>query len=945
MNNSSFFKNFICRVGGLPSNTFQSLRVNLTFNNLIKYFDIELKIQNKQQTVSKIFFNCVALVTETKDRGFLLNTKRKLLKGININENELALLKKLIPIEKWKNVKDLNHFLISKFKLKEEIKRYYFIETSEIRQKLKSLIIDSDFQKGLLISSSSLYNTQNLYLESSNNNLNGRLEQIERGLIRYFSRMVMKATPFGTFCSIIPGKILSNSGKNTLNRLYFNADPQKKESLLQTNKELYGNLIEYCKNHKGINRWLNLELNSTIEYKKESLSFLTEQKGQEIFQELANNPVLELLINELQRISIITYDKLFKLIVSNQKIDAKEKEIESYIDRLIEIGFIRFKIGIPEQEVNWTEKLLSILSNLKDKNSKKIVDLLEQLINKTKKFKTSDVNDRKKILHYLNKKIEKTFNQLNIIPDLRIDLPFYEDATADCKANIYINNQFDCIEKSLIDYIKMTRKMAYPRMEQISMRHFFEKKYKNSDIKVTLLDFYRDFYKDHYKNHLEKLQKINYFNIETNRELENYNINNPFNLKEIEIIQQASKRINNLILTKWTKDLDAEKITISSKELGEITKSIGEVPNSPFSVSLFSQLFFTNSKKNETQIVISGGKYLLGFGKYFSRFMYLFGKKQQKELFENNIESNDIISAEICGDANFNANLHPPLFKWEIGYPTSEGGSTENEIKITDIVVEKHPINNSSLVLKHLTEEKYILPFDLGFLNPMMRPTLYQLLSKFSPPNSYTFPVPNKIPQLNKNNNSDKNKKIIDTPKIVYRPRIVFNDNIIIERRCWIIPSIEFPAIRQNENDVDYFIRINRWTRDNKIPEEVYAKINVIQAKEQLVNGNDEIEQSQESSELLTNKKEETTEIIKSEKEVEKKNPEDKEKRKKYSRDHYKPQYIDFRNPLLVNLFGRITVNLKNYEVHLEERYPNENDLFEYNGKKFVTEQIFQVNI
>jgi hypothetical protein len=51
--------------------------------------------------------------------------------------------------------------------------------------------------------------------------------------------------------------------------------------------------------------------------------------------------------------------------------------------------------------------------------------------------------------------------------------------------------------------------------------------------------------------------------------------------------------------------------------------------------------------------------------------------------------------------------------------------------------------------------------------------------------------------------------------------------------------------------------------------------------------------------------------------------------------DHLgKPQYVDFRNPLLVDLFSRMTENLETFQVILEERLPGRDHLirWERNG-------------
>ncbi|PIQ09555.1 MAG: hypothetical protein COW71_05855 [Ignavibacteriales bacterium CG18_big_fil_WC_8_21_14_2_50_31_20] len=981
MISSSLFPNFICRVGGLPTNIFDNLRTKDTYDKLKILFDLESIIAQKRELISELMFSEIQLVADNRDRNFLLNVKRDLYNSKTINHEKLNRVSNTISLNVYEHILNYQNLLIDKQKTEEDIKRSYSIETEIIRKNFKSHLKNSDFQKGLLISSNSLYKTQEFYFKSPNTQTNGRLEQTERGLLRYFSRMAMKATPFGTFCSIIPGDIILGSNNNKQSKFVFNGNPQVKESLLQINKGLYGNIIEHCKNRKEIREWFNLELNPTIRNDNSSLLFLTAQDGKEIFQKLPSNPVIELLTKELQKLSLTTYGNLIKLIAFNDNIDAEENEIEEYIDKLLEIGFIRFKIGISEQEVEWAEKLKIILFPIEDTHAKTIIALIELLIDKTNEFKNSDVRKRGEILYDLKETIESAFIRMEIKSNLITDLPFYEDATSNCDVKIDANENFDIIEQNLSKYINFTRKLAYPRFEQISMQHFFQIYYKDSRKEVPLLQFYEDFYREHYKEHLDKQQKIkaSKYNNEIDDELRSYNTSNPFNLESIGTLQKASRDIQNLIAQKWIDNLKADEIKINYEELSNITKELPEIPKSHFSTSLFSQIILPSTAESELRLILPSGKYLLGYGKYFSRFLYLFNKDQQNKLYKANNESTDVIVAEICGDANFNANLHPPLVKWEISYPTSEGGLAEHEIKSTDLFVENTPNNNTTLKLKHKPSGKYIIPLDLGFLNPMMRPPLFQLLSKFSSPSTFSLPIPeqpfiwqHKIlgkkeieetkdaktnGEINQENNANEKQKADNDPKIIYRPRIVFDDNIVVARKCWIISSKIFPAFQQNEEDYNYFIRINRWIKQHNIPAEVYIKITVLPIKRESLKDDDKNKTTNEKS------SEETTEIkdienndkttiennyIENE-EINKFKPNGieaikKEKQNKMSRDLNKPQYIDFRNPLLVNLFGKITVNLSNYTAYLEERYPLNETLPEFNGNKFTTEQIFQMN-
>jgi hypothetical protein len=66
-------------------------------------------------------------------------------------------------------------------------------------------------------------------------------------------------------------------------------------------------------------------------------------------------------------------------------------------------------------------------------------------------------------------------------------------------------------------------------------------------------------------------------------------------------------------------------------------------------------------------------------------------------------------------------------------------------------------------------------------------------------------------------------------------------------------------------------------------------------------------------------------------------------KRTQPSKDFFKPQFMDFGNPLLVGLLGRIATGLKGFQAVFEERYPDRPALPEHDGHKFVTELVVQL--
>jgi hypothetical protein len=158
---------------------------------------------------------------------------------------------------------------------------------------------------------------------------------------------------------------------------------------------------------------------------------------------------------------------------------------------------------------------------------------------------------------------------------------------------------------------------------------------------------------------------------------------------------------------------------------------------------------------------------------------------------------------------------------------------------------------------------------------------LYQLLATFG----YQTPSQSTLTEI-VNNYYNKNKG----QEIYFQPRICVGERLIIQRKRWFVSKDYLPLKLNNETESGYFIRLNRWITENKIPLKVFITI--------------------KPSEAESGEREKT--------------------------DDYKPQYIDFESPVFVQLFHKlikkVTTKLKIEEIlpYPAEKIENKNFASEY---------------
>ena len=152
----------------------------------------------------------------------------------------------------------------------------------------------------------------------------------------------------------------------------------------------------------------------------------------------------------------------------------------------------------------------------------------------------------------------------------------------------------------------------------------------------------------------------------------------------------------------------------------------------------------------------------------------------------------------------------------------------------------------------------------------MGRSQLFQLLEKFSKV-EYLFPQPvlNSINQsvdtlITKEGERENDPKQVEQGVVTY-PRITYKDILILQRKNWSVPKTKLPIRQPMDSDWQYFKNVNIWRKELKMPDEVFVFVN-----NDRWGGNI-----------------------------------DPELTKKLTRDDYKPQYINFNNPLMINLLEK----------------------------------------
>lgn len=784
------------------------------------------------------------------------------------------------------------------------------------RRTLRRWAADADFAKGLLLSSRVLSAEMERYLASPVAELGAKERQIERGLLRYLTRMAMKTTPFGTFTALTAGRLAGGEESSSAGAepLTFTADPRRKRSLVRLNKRLFTVVVDDLLADRDVRRALPVELNPTLHpedpegtgSREGAVSgagrwrFLVSRDGLEVFQRLAHGPVVD-LYRQLLADGPRPLAEIEELLAGDSRLEAGRAEVEAFSDRLLEIGLLRTRTGVPVQEADWDRPLRRALAAVEGEAAARARDCLGRLRELCDDYAAAAVDERRELLGTT----VRTFRDAYDV-DRRhrgLNPPFYEDAGTAAELPIP-RARLAAAVGDLAAYVRLTRPLAWPRREQVAMRHFHDRHHAGRP--VPLLRFYEDYHREHMKGFLEgRNQAVQAAAARDTLAADgegpgeadeagaepppDLDYQNPFGLDSVEAMKRANEELIRRQRRLWRADPDAAVLTLTREDLEAATAGLPPVSGAGLSTSVFCQLLPGCGSGGATALLMRS--LLAGCGKYFSRFLEVMPPRVRSDLRARNGSRQDVLLAEIGADGDFNANLHPSLVPWEIAYPTGEGGAAEGELRVPDLVVERSPSEAGSLVLRHAPSGKRVVPLDLGFQNPMMRPPLFRLLSFLGPPTNYYLPLPETPWEPGAEPDPE------DRPRVLYRPRIAFGGGLFLGRRRWTVTERSFPARHGAESASDHFARVDRWRRTHGLPREVFLRIQRFTRSGPRRRGH-----------------------------------------------LNKPQYVDFANPLLVDRFRRSADGLESFAMHLTERLPHRDQLPAFGDERFATELVLQLD-
>jgi lantibiotic biosynthesis protein len=919
------FKHGMLRICG---DTFENLN-DLNIDFLPKIEQLALAQHNhteqKDLLVDQIF-DYIKNAPDPVQQKKMLNIKRSVFNNRFIKEKELDFFLGQIEPALLQALQQWNGRLAGLDQQLQALENDYAAASKAISLRFLQLAQTELFKKGLILGSHDLLNRLLHYAKHPNDVFSGKYYHIEQGLMKYYSRMVAKTSPFSTFTNLSPVGYQEAPSSNQV----FLHDMADKP--LQSRVRLNNYLLMFLKNlltkYVPFSQNLRINVNPSLRLLGEEYVFLINENNTESFQRIAQSDIIEFIIETIQENGQMTYREIVGVLT--EAVEAAPEEIEAYLNKLLQYGLIEYTFPISGNDPNWIPKLFALLKanptpttalgkltealqTIADKcvayeqgNSQQRITLLQEIYNlffaaymlvhedaglpESERAQMSDViaaanaGDNIDIKRFLplRPKADKGGNtEFTITNSTLITLKpkniLFEDThkapfvvlNKNIVENLAAKLNRAFIELSQFDYYEDSRK---------NYIQFYDEKYADTE-KVSLLQFYEDYARD---KQLKDAAAKNKDGAAVNEAvLSNFE-------KKMESWQQTfikvlAQQIQGRTSTENTIDIPLQCIIDTNSLESVLPKQYKSA------VGAFCQIVSAekNSEK-KYQLMING--VFPGYGKMTSRFLHLFDPSITQDIRAwNESFAQDGFFAENADASFFNGNIHPLLMPYQIAVPGGHVNTVkENLIPVNDLSVTKRT-DGEGLQLVDATG-KPVVVFDLGFQGLFGRSALYKMLNGFSLGYVADFSI-----VVSAVNNEFA---VTAGEDIAVCPRITIEDSIIIQRKLWVVNHSRFPKYGENDSPLKKFTQIRAWQKEIGLPTEFFVWVNRHDNKGAV--------------------------------EADKAIPKDAEK----------PQYIHLDNPILLQLLAKYFQY--NAPLNISEVLPQGDDMLTVEGKKYVTEFLIQ---
>lgn len=882
---AEIFPYLLARVASEPIDDIeQFLSVEAELND---WLAIGYKLAQERESNCEAIFKAFKRVQKANDRLVLIEVKRNIFNQRDSSAEALTTVKKYLSSDEQEKLEVYTKWLHEYDQKQAQLLAAFDLGIAQNRTHLKQLIQNKHFKNGLLLSSSNLLDQLEVYFAKSPELFRKKDLQVELSLLKYLTRMYTKTSPFGTFTNlgIESPHWLPGSAPTALNL------SSTVSSHIQINHLFLAWLEQEIRLIRSVGKWFELKLNPSLRKVAHQYVFYVNADSQsEDFHKITVDPLLEYIVELLKGTGFKDAMHLGELVAMLlEQVDAEEEDLENYLYRLVSLGLLEIHITPPQKGHCWERVLTEALREKIVEKSPFVCLLIKQLDQLSickKQYTSADFTKRSVLLKKIHTIIEGI---ISLVKEQQITEQGEQETSPKVSEGLRNNMLYEDTFRTtnlLIHQAKFKQlaEKIYPLAEQSlqgRLRHF-----SLMDANSLFLAKYAkedrvpflDFFEEYYIQIIQNKRT----ELANNEQFVQHLAASKNTWKHTKQSWQVALYENIQMHT----EVHHHQVNLNVALLEKLQTVLPAQPKTKKFRAAFLQFF---NDQGTTKAFLNA--LTIGYGKMYSRFLndstHTLVTEGIKDWNKSLADSAELLIENRDG-SSANANIHPRLMPAQIqlNHDESMQGSTTG-VTLDQLAI-RYNTHQEEIELVHLATGKVCRVFDLDFQVIDQRSEMFKFLAIFDPT---TVPLyfdiidqANKVHAMN-----------VSGSEIQILPRITFESDIILQRKTWVIPAKLLPANQTNQLSA-YFLAVNKWANQLGLPRKVFMRMDRQDATKSIAHPN---------------------------------------------RDLYKPQFVDFSNPLIFRIFDKMVKKIKT-KLIIEEALPLPDQYLKAEQKAFASEFLIQ---
>jgi len=858
---------FLMRVTGLPITTLDELCFPRTMALIEEILDIEVWLEERRDRLLDMLREHSELLPDTLLQHKCLDLRRAIagLNGKRARKLLSILAGHLADVlvaetDAWcdRAIRRADLLASGEPTLQEEL--------TSARRALRELLRDNDFQRGLLLSSPTLYTELQHYLSAPPHKVNNRLRRAEAGLLSYLVRMAAKTSPYSTFTSTAFGTWREQDSQDSNDQSPWELSIQdwQRRSVVRLHAGILDGIIRTLAKRQEIRPYLRPTLNTTIRWISNDMGcengahgtngaksrargdettqgiakieFFTYSRGDPRSRDQYYERLVRLrlgriklaIINEVARHDgLLTYrqlvDKVTIAIDKNGETDTIY-EVTAALEYLLDCGALTIGFPIPEHEDDKLRALIDQLRSIPGSWVSTIRARLKDIHTLIEASATAVAPERHQLLTTIHERIVTLSREIGYIqpnaPPEQIERRFrvvlLEDTTFHPQELALNRRSWEQMLSDLCTVQKLAPILALSTIQHMVANNLAGQFFATmpEDALDDVINYYTRFVSPHLTPFIAHLAHTT--------EL-------PHQLAGIRTQLAKLKELRETLAAQIARCVQEaavrgdHQVILDAAEMHNFAAHFPDFLQPPHAFAHFGQLF---QEDGRNQMVLN--LTWPGPGPAFSRFSYLFSRERGEGSHRSGTRLADLVRtyvtelgqrhsavyAALSETGGSNANVHDSLTPYEIVLPhnvSNRPGSEQLHLRDLQVLYDSQK-GQVRFVSQRLGTIVY--PLHMGFSTLDCMPNFYRALTQMA---SHYADI-NLIALV------EARLSPAEKSRLRHYPRLSLG-HVVLNRETWKLPQQDLPRWEAGETNFTYFLKVNRWRVTLGLPREGFSRV------------------------------------------------------------------------------------------------------------------------